>query len=142
MVGAGELEQIWNLLFCLCRSCVSDPFCHMNSLPEVFLKPHHAGAAIGRHPWVFSGVISKVSSKPKDGEIVKVLKSEDRSFIGYGVWNSLSDIRVRLYSFYIDQTLDVSWLRQKILEAIQFRRDLGILDRSRACRIIFSEADG
>ncbi|MFH1016904.1 MAG: class I SAM-dependent rRNA methyltransferase [Pseudomonadota bacterium] len=113
------------------------------ALPQVILKRGKAGAAIGRHPWVFSGMIDSVDGDPQDGDPVKVLRGEDRAFVAYGLHNSKSEIRIRLYSWNEAQSVDEDLFRRRIEAAVALRKDvLGLTDPSGARRLIFSEADG
>jgi 23S rRNA (cytosine1962-C5)-methyltransferase len=114
-----------------------------STIPQVLLKKGRAGAAMGRHPWVFAGVIGEVRGDPVDGDIVKVTRAEDGVFVAYGLYNSKSEIRTRLYSWDPDRLPDEAFFRQKIGEAVALRRDvLGLTDEAGARRLVFSEADG
>jgi 23S rRNA (cytosine1962-C5)-methyltransferase len=114
----------------------------MAELPNVFLHPRRSGAAIGRHPWVFSGAIERVEGEPSDGAEVAVFGGTDGRFIGYGFHNSKSDIRVRLFSWNKDVRLDRDFFASAIDRAIRLRRSLGLLAPDGASRLIFSESDG
>jgi len=65
-------------------------------LPTVILKPRHALPFFKRHPWVFAGAIRAVHGDPQAGEEV-ALQSQEGEFIGRGLFNPNSQIRVRLY---------------------------------------------
>ncbi|HMC64076.1 MAG TPA: class I SAM-dependent rRNA methyltransferase [Gemmataceae bacterium] len=110
--------------------------------PRVILRPRRAQPFYGRHPWVYAGAIAAVEGEPADGDPVDVY-SHAGSFIARGLFNSKSKIRVRLYSWAADVPLDRAFFQERLATAIRLRRDILGLDGSgRACRLVFSEADG
>jgi 23S rRNA (cytosine1962-C5)-methyltransferase len=112
------------------------------SVAQVVLQPRRARPFYGRHPWVYPGAISTIEGNPADGDEVDLL-SYERSFVARGLFNSQSKIRVRLYSWSPDETLDKSFFEKKIESAIRLRHEvLGLSEPSEACRLVFSEADG
>jgi 23S rRNA (cytosine1962-C5)-methyltransferase len=112
------------------------------SLPSVVLKPRRARPFYGRHPWVFTGAIAEVRGNPEDGAAVDLV-ADTGDFIACGLYNSRSNIRVRLYSWSADTTLDEPFFRARLEDAIRLRHDiLGMGGKGRACRLVFSEADG
>lgn len=71
------------------------------------------------------------------------LVTEHGEFVARGLFNPLSNIQVRLYSWDEAQPLDESFWRDRLATAIQLRRDvLGLCGPAAACRLVFSEADG
>jgi 23S rRNA (cytosine1962-C5)-methyltransferase len=77
-------------------------------------------AIMRRHPWVFSGAISRVEGSPEDGDLVAV-QSETGEFLARGYWNSQSTIRVRLLSWYADEAIDDNFWRQRLARAVSAR---------------------
>ncbi|HLG19142.1 MAG TPA: class I SAM-dependent rRNA methyltransferase [Bdellovibrionota bacterium] len=114
----------------------------MPSIAKVVLHPRKAGAAIGGHPWVYANTIQDVDGRPNDGDEVAVHAHEGDRFIGYGLFNSKSDIRIRLYSWTKDATLTNDLFRRRIEDAVYYRgKLLGLSDAKSAVRLVFSEAD-
>lgn len=112
------------------------------SIPRIFLKAGKAGSAIGRHPWVQSFTIDRLESEISDGAEVKVC-SHDERFIAYGLFNSKSNIRLRLYSWNEEHSITEYFLRSLVQSAIDYRKSgLGFVPGEASCRWIFSEADG
>lgn len=108
---------------------------------EVILQPHKARPFLLRHPWVFAGAIEHVRGQPSDGEPVAVL-SHTGQFIAYGLYNSRSKIRVRLYSWEPEVQLDREFFRRRLEQAVRLRRFWRLPDEpDTACRLVFSEAD-
>ncbi|MEZ6069814.1 MAG: class I SAM-dependent rRNA methyltransferase [Pirellulales bacterium] len=64
-------------------------------------------------------------------------------FVGRGIYNSRSRIRIRLYTFDPDEALDEHFWRGRLESAIDTRRLCGLPETSDgAARLVFSEADG
>jgi len=113
-----------------------------DTYPRVMLLPRRAKPFYGRHPWVYAGAIAAVDGTPADGDVVDLV-SHDGHFIARGLFNSRSNIRVRLYSWSPEQPLDAEFFRARIQSAVQFRQTvLGWSKPGAACRLVFSEGDG
>src|SRR5688500_11449919 len=111
-------------------------------IPRVILKARRAKPLFGMHPWVYAGAIQAITGAPADGDVVDVHSSAG-NFVARGLYNSRSKIRVRLYAWSPEVPLDAAFFRGKLDEAIRLRRDvLGLAGPGRACRLVFSEADG
>lgn len=109
-------------------------------MAQVFLKPRKSRPFYARHPWVLDSAIEKIEGNPADGDVVDLI-SEKGKFIARGLLNSRSRIRVRLYSWNAGESLDESFWRGRLENAIQFRRQLGYDDPRGAARLVFSEGD-
>jgi 23S rRNA (cytosine1962-C5)-methyltransferase len=109
---------------------------------RVVLQPRRARPFYGRHPWVYPGAISAVEGAPADGDIVD-LHAHEGPFVARGLYNSRSKIRVRLYSWSPDIPLDLEFFRQRLQAALHLRGPiLRLNEPGKACRLVFSEADG
>ncbi|MER3416882.1 MAG: class I SAM-dependent rRNA methyltransferase [Gemmataceae bacterium] len=109
---------------------------------KAILLPKKAKPFFARHPWIFSGAIAAIEGDPQDGSEIEVY-SHGGHFIAHGLYNSKSRIRIRLYSWQHEQSLDRSFFRQQLLAAWHVRRDiLRLTGPRRACRLVFSEGDG
>jgi 23S rRNA (cytosine1962-C5)-methyltransferase len=102
----------------------------------VILKPKRARPFFGRHPWVLDAAVARVEGSPADGDVVD-LATHDGKFIARGLWNSASRLRVRLYAFAAEVTLDDARLES----AVALRRSLGLDARDGAARLVNSEGD-
>ncbi|MSR56558.1 MAG: class I SAM-dependent rRNA methyltransferase [Planctomycetaceae bacterium] len=112
------------------------------ALPQIILKPRRAQPFFGRHPWVFSGAIARVTGEPPPGAEV-ALATERGEFVARGLFNPHSNIQVRLYSWDAARPLDEAFWSERLDAAIGLRRDvLQLVGRASACRLVFSEADG
>jgi 23S rRNA (cytosine1962-C5)-methyltransferase len=114
----------------------------MSGVASVFVKARRARPLFARHPWLFAGSIDRIDGEPADGDPVAVY-AYNGEFIAHGLFNSRSQIRVRLYSWSKDQELGASFWRERLTRAIDLRRHVLRLDAPRgACRLVFSESDG
>ena len=111
------------------------------SIPQIILQPRRAKPFYARHPWVFAGAIAEIRGKPADGDAVQVF-SHGGAFIAHGLFNSQSRIRVRLYSWDLDQPMEEVFLRKRLEQAFRLRQDLNLIGPGLACRLVFSESDG
>ncbi len=109
---------------------------------RIVLQPRRARPFYGRHPWVYPGAIAAVEGNPADGDVVDVCAHEG-NFVARGLYNSLSKIRVRLYSWSADVPLDRDFFRGRLEAALRLRGPiLGFDGPGRACRLVSSEGDG
>ncbi len=94
-----------------------------------------------KHPWVFSGAFKNIPDNIEDGAVVEVQDFRG-NFLGLGLFRRGS-ITVSLLSFEPVESF-VDLIRVKILDAIAYRKSLGILDleHTNCCRIVFAEGDG
>jgi 23S rRNA (cytosine1962-C5)-methyltransferase len=112
------------------------------TVPRVVLRSRRARPFFARHPWVFAGAIADVQGEPADGDIVDLVSSTGE-FIARGLYNSHSNIRVRLYSWSQDVPLDRNFWRSRLSAALRLRHDILRLNGpARAYRLVFSEGDG
>lgn len=113
--------------------------------PVAVIRKRRARPFFGRHPWVFAGAVERIDAsgdeEPAAGALVRV-QSYQGEFIGWGLFNPASNIRIRLYSWDEEGTIDGELLGERIKTAIDARRGSFALGESgTACRLIFSEAD-
>ena len=109
---------------------------------QLFLDQRGAHSFDRFHPWVLERSIIQPTHPPQAGQVVEVLQPNG-SWIGRGIFNPASRIRVRLYQWNQQQSLDQEWLRQMLDQAIAMRKIWmarhGALD---AVRWVNSEGDG
>ena len=94
-----------------------------------------------RHPWVFSGAFKNISPDIETGTLVQVEDSHG-NFRALGFFNKGS-IAVRILSFDPVDNIE-ELIRQKIENAIHYRRSLGFFDNAltNCYRLVFAEGDG
>lgn len=107
------------------------------SLGIVTLKKGEGRILKAGGAWIFDNEIASVTGSFENGDIVLV-----RDFDGYpmgrGFYNSNSKIRVRVMTRNIDQEIDEAFLRMRVKNAWEYRKNT--VDTS-SCRVIFGEAD-
>ncbi len=89
------------------------------------------------HPWVYQGAIQNVTHEPKDGEIVQV-RDHRRRFLGIGLYNSKSKIRVRVLS-RTRQDFDTDFFYRRFKAAHAFRQKL--MPGATSYRLVSAEGD-
>ena len=106
-------------------------------LPRVVIR------AAGHHPFVYRKMIEGPTggTRPSDGDLVRIVDREGLP-VGYGLWNSRSQIGLRILSHGVDPPDSTFW-DQRIERALALRRDLLKLDDvTDAYRVLHAEADG
>jgi 23S rRNA (cytosine1962-C5)-methyltransferase len=110
--------------------------------PAVYVKQGREIPFQNHHPWLFAGAIQKVDANTKDGDVVAVFNHQ-QEFIAYGLFNSKSQIRVRLYSWKEDKKLDSCFWQEMLKKAYSLRENvLNVHEPKHACRMVASEGDG
>jgi len=108
---------------------------------KIVLKSGKEQSVKRYHPWLFSGAIKKMYGNPSEGDLVDVFDNKD-NFLAVGHYQP-SSIAVRILSF--DQVNpDISFFRDKIVKAINYRKSLGIIGNPdiNVYRLIHGEGDG
>lgn len=93
------------------------------------------------HPWVFSGAIKKMYGNPAEGDLVDVYDNKD-TFLAVGHYQP-SSIAIRILSFE-KRPIDREFFREKIQNAIKYRKYLGIIGNPElnVYRLVHAEGDG
>jgi 23S rRNA (cytosine1962-C5)-methyltransferase len=108
---------------------------------KVRLKPGRQKPVLRRHPWIFSGAVADIEGEPTDGQTVDVIDA-NATFLAKGSYSSKSQIRVRIWSWDPDAIIDQSFLRGRLVRAIQVRQDLIDPEQTNAYRLVHAESDG
>src|SRR5262245_43598757 len=88
--------------------------------PRVVLRSGRARPFYGRLSWGYARAIAAVEGDATDGDEVD-LCSHAGKFVGRGLYNSRSKIRVRLYSWSEGVSLDRAFFRDRLGSAIHLR---------------------
>lgn len=108
-----------------------------HSLPTIHLRPGEADRLLAGHPWVYAPTIQKVTPEIADGDAVQV-RDHRRRFLGVGLFNSQSRIRVRLLSRG-REVLDADFFRRRIESAHALRRRY--MPAATCYRVVNAESD-
>jgi len=106
----------------------------------VIVKPEREDAVKRLHPWLFSGSVAKIEGKVQPGDIVDVV-SQDGTWLARGFVNPQSEVPVRIATWKPDERLDEEWLWNRLQQAWQRRKQLGIPDQTDAFRLVYAESD-
>jgi len=107
----------------------------------VIIKPKRDNAFQRKHPWVFSGAVSKKKGSPVAGETVDVVNSKG-VWLGRGAYSPKSQIVVRIWTFNEEEPVDTAFFRHRLERAILNRRELKQRFHLSGCRLVNAESDG
>ncbi len=106
---------------------------------KVYLKKGKEKAIIQQHHWIFSGAVGRIEPGISNGDIVEVC-SESGKVLGYGYYNSLSQIVVRMLVFG-EECFNKEYLFNLIKKSIDKRKADPLLKNCDLYRLINSEGD-
>ena len=112
--------------------------------PALILAPGKDKAVLRHHPWIFSGAVRKRVGDPQEGDIVDVL-GNDGQWLAAGHFQDDSII-CKVLSFDtpdIDPEQHPDFWRERVHQAVQYRRRLGFFDLSdtNVFRLVHAEGD-
>jgi 23S rRNA (cytosine1962-C5)-methyltransferase len=107
----------------------------------VHLTPAGLRAVRAGHPWLFDSGISREPDAGDAGSLA-VLFDTARKFAGIGLYDPGAPIRVRVLHAGEQLTIDDAWLRQRLSESIERRRELADDPSTDGYRLIHGENDG
>jgi 23S rRNA (cytosine1962-C5)-methyltransferase len=107
----------------------------------VVLKPGRDKPIRNRHPWIFSGAVSRIEGEVQDGDLVRVTDRHGE-FLAIGYLNRQSQIVVRLLTWDPAEAVDRGYWRRRLERAFAGRAALGADSTTNAYRLVYAEADG
>jgi 23S rRNA (cytosine1962-C5)-methyltransferase len=114
----------------------------MKNYPQLFLNTRKPGSFSGNHPWVLEKSIIEPTVPLAPGTVVD-LAHPNGHWVGRGVYNPHSRIRVRLYQWDQGLELDEAWLAGQLARAVQMRQQWQESNEPLdAVRLVNSEGDG
>lgn len=110
------------------------------SYKNVYLKRGKEESLKRFHPWVFSGAIARMDKDIEEGEIVRIISSEN-NFIALGHYQ-IGSIAVRVLSF-TDETIDEAFWHTRLEEAYRLRVAISVAGRAdnNTYRLVHGEGD-
>jgi len=105
---------------------------------KLYLQKGREQAVERRHPWVFSGAISRQDGNPQDGDLVDVL-NRNMEFLARGHYHDGS-IMVRILT-YEEEEIDVDFWVNRLGNAYAMRQDLRLANTD-SYRLVHGEGDG
>lgn len=112
-----------------------------NKIKKIILKAGKEKSLLRRHPWVFSGAISRTENSPALGDTVHILSAEGQ-FLAQAAYHPQAPMAARVWSWEQNELIDADFIHRKIAQAITFRRQLNLTRLSTGMRIIHGESDG
>ncbi|MBN1120155.1 MAG: class I SAM-dependent rRNA methyltransferase [Anaerolineae bacterium] len=110
----------------------------------IILKQGREKSALNFHPWIFSGAIDTKRTNQheiENGALVEV-RDYQGQFVGRGIFNIDSAIRVRLLSWDQNEAIGPAWWRVRLAQAIAARQTLAERDDLSTYRLVNAESDG
>jgi 23S rRNA (cytosine1962-C5)-methyltransferase len=114
----------------------------MSDYPQIFFDSKKSRNFTGFHPWVREHSLIEPAAKLPSGQIVELM-SPGGGWVGRGIYNPTSRIRVRLYQWDRQQELDEAWCMSQLERAVQLRETWAVRNTPlHAVRLVNSEGDG
>lgn len=110
--------------------------------PQVLVRADKAGTFLAHHPWVLASSLIVPVDQPQLGEVVDLVVADGGRWLGRGLYNPHSRIRLRLYAWSEQQSLDAAWFEQQLDQALSLRSGPLAATNSDCQRLIYSEGDG
>jgi 23S rRNA (cytosine1962-C5)-methyltransferase len=111
-----------------------------DSAAKVVLKRGRARPLWFGHPWVYANAVDRVEGKVEPGCVISLLDHDGR-FIGRGIYNSRSQIPIRLLSRQ-EEAIDAAFFNRRLRSAQLLRSSLALPSaETTAYRLVNSEGD-
>jgi 23S rRNA (cytosine1962-C5)-methyltransferase len=104
---------------------------------QIILRKNEEHRILAGHQWVFSNEIKAVNGTPEAGDVVELLR-HDEKFLGVGFYNPHSLIAFRLLSREMD-TITFEFFERRISQALELRKRL--YPDAETFRLVHGEAD-
>jgi len=108
---------------------------------SVQLTPPGVRAVKKGHPWIFDKAILKQNKPGQPGDLA-ILYDQKRKFIGIGLFDPESPIRIRVLHNGKPVTLDADWLKEKLRRIFAVRTELIENPQTTGYRLVSGENDG
>lgn len=108
---------------------------------SVQLHPGREKSLLRRHPWIFSGAIAVIHGEVANGETVDVLDAQGH-LLARGAYSQHSQIRVRIWSWNLDEQIDESFFHRRLSQSLAYRTSSEKRYSSNASRLVHAESDG
>ncbi len=106
----------------------------------VHLAPAATRAARRGHPWIYDQGIRKQNRDGETGDLT-VLFDKNRNFIGIGLYDPESPIRIRVLHVGKQVQIDTAWLQQRLIDIFGKRKPLLDDPATTGYRLIHGEND-
>lgn len=111
-------------------------------LPQGTELPQIPVKSATRHPFLFRKRLGTFDPRAQPGDVVDLIRADNRQHLGYGLFNPRAEITVRQLTARAEPP-DEAWWQAQCAAAVALRRDLLRLDgQTDAYRVVHAEADG
>ncbi|MBQ7322018.1 MAG: class I SAM-dependent rRNA methyltransferase [Clostridia bacterium] len=111
----------------------------MRSYPQAIVTEKAAASLRKGHPWVYGEEVLAIRGDYRNGDPIDVLSEKER-YLGTGLINDHSKIRIRLITRNANDRMDEAFWTRRLQYALQYRKTV-MGDDFACCRLIFGEAD-
>ena len=110
-------------------------------MATLILHPGKEKSILRRHPWLFSGAVAQLDGRARPGDTVDVVAHDGRP-LARAAWSPASQIRARVWSFDVTETIDHAFFKRRIAAAVARRAALPELAGQQGLRLVHAESDG
>lgn len=107
---------------------------------QLFIKPGKEKALLRKHPWIFTGAVSRIKGKPGLGDTVEVYSAKG-DFLARAAYSPHSQICARVWSFDLNEPIDHAFFVRRI-EAAKMLREAVLSAETTGYRLVAGESDG
>jgi len=108
---------------------------------RLFLAKGREKSLLRRHPWVFSGAVTRVEGKAFSGDTIDIVDSQGK-WLARGAYSPSSQIRARVWTFLQDEDIDIAFFVRRLEQAQSWRNWIAKRDGLDGYRLIAGESDG
>ena len=108
---------------------------------RLFLAKGREKSLLRRHPWVFSGAVTRVEGNAVSGETIDVCDFQGK-WLARAAFSPQSQIRARVWTFDQQESVDRDFFINRLQTAQQWRTVLAKRDDLTGYRLIAGESDG
>lgn len=112
----------------------------MNRIPINLTSAGERALRAG-HPWIFDGAIAKIKGTGKAGDLAVIFSFKKNKFIGVGLYDPDSPIRIRVLHQGSPAKIDADFFRARTQDAVEVRKALLATDTN-GYRLLHGENDG
>ncbi|UCF92815.1 MAG: class I SAM-dependent methyltransferase [Desulfobacterales bacterium] len=109
-------------------------------MSSIILKNGREKSLARRHPWIFSGAVTKVEDLAGPGETVEI-RSGDGTWLARGAYSPHSQIIARVWTFDPEEDISAAFFKTRLAQAIRARRGGPPGEPRTACRLVNAESD-
>lgn len=108
---------------------------------RLFLAKGREKSLLRRHPWVFSGAVTRIEGNAASGETIDVCDFQGK-WLARAAFSPQSQIRARVWTFDQQEAVDRDFFINRLQTAQQWRTWLAERDDLTGYRLIAGESDG